>query len=208
MVEPGFAKLAKADRNIGQHAMTLDLFYSRAGHLIRRLNQISVAIFLEETAELGLTTVQYAALHMIERKPGIDQVTLSKMVAFDKTTLVKVLNKLADKGLVTRKLSATDRRRHELTVTAKGADIIRKIIPMIDRCEQRILAPLELGDRRKFLELASRLVHVNNIYSRAPMNLELIEGNDASPNRTSPLAKPRRSQKHPATRSTRRRVAQ
>jgi DNA-binding MarR family transcriptional regulator len=156
--------------------MSLDLFYSRAGHLIRRLNQIAVAIFLEETAGLGLTTVQYAALNMIERKPGIDQVTLSKMVAFDKTTLVKVLNRLVEKGLVIRKLSATDRRRHELRVTPRGAEIVRKIIPMIDRSEQRILAPLSLDDRRKFLELASRLVQVNNIYSRAPMSLELVEG--------------------------------
>jgi DNA-binding MarR family transcriptional regulator len=155
--------------------MSLDLFYSRAGHLIRRLNQISVAIFLEETADLGLTSVQYAALNVIERKPGIDQVTLSNMVAFDKTTLVKVLDRLAEKGLITRKTSATDRRRHELKATTKGRDIIRKIIPMIDRCEQRILAPLDVDDRRKFLEVASRLVQVNNVYSRAPMKLELLE---------------------------------
>src|SRR4249919_912368 len=99
--------------------MSLNRFYSRAGHLIRRLNQISVAIFLEETAELGLTTVQYATLNVIERKPGIDQATLSMMVAFDETTLVKVLNRLVAKGFVTRKVSARDRRRHELTVTAK-----------------------------------------------------------------------------------------
>ena len=155
--------------------MSLNLFYSRAGHLIRRLNQISVAIFLEETADLGLTSVQYAALNVIERKPGIDQVTVSNMVAFDKTTLVKVLDRLAEKGLITRKISATDRRRHELKATTKGRDIIRKIIPMIDRCEQRILAPLDLEDRRKFLEIASRLVQVNNVYSRAPMKLELLE---------------------------------
>lgn len=155
--------------------MSLDLFYSRAGHLIRRLNQISVAIFLEETTVVGLTTVQYAALNIIERKPGIDQVTLSSMVAFDKTTLVKVLNRLVEKGLVTRTLSSTDRRRHELVTTVQGREIIRKIVPMIDRCEQRILAPLNSGERRKFLEYASRLVQVNNIHSRAPMDLELVE---------------------------------
>src|SRR5580692_3914076 len=115
--------------------MALDQFYARAGHLIRRLNQIAVAIFLEETAELGLTTVQYAALHVIDEKPGIDQVTLSKMVAFDKTTLVKVINRLVEKGFITRKLSPTDRRRHELATTAKGSELIRKIVSLIDRCE-------------------------------------------------------------------------
>jgi len=154
--------------------MSLDQFYSRAGHLIRRLNQIAVAIFLEETAELGLTTVQYAALHVIDETPGIDQVTLSKMVAFDKTTLVKVIGRLVEKGLISRKLSATYRRRHELVSTSKGSELIRKVVSMIDRCEQRILAPLDLEDRRKFLQFASRLVQVNNVYSRAPMNLELV----------------------------------
>ena len=156
--------------------MSLDHFYARAGHLIRRLNQIAVAIFLEETAELGLTTVQYAALHVIDEQPGIDQATLSSMVAFDKTTLVKVINRLVQKGLITRKFSASDRRRHELVTTAKGSEIIRKIVSMIDRCEQRILAPLTLSERREFLKLASRLVQVNNVYSRAPLNLELISG--------------------------------
>ena len=34
----------------------------RPGHLIRRLKQIATALFLEETAELNLTPVQYAAL--------------------------------------------------------------------------------------------------------------------------------------------------
>jgi len=155
--------------------MGLDQFYSRAGHLIRRLNQIAVAIFLEETAELGLTTVQYAALHVIDEKPGIDQVTLSKMVAFDKTTLVKVINRLVEKGLITRKLSPTDRRRHELVTTTKGRELIRDIVSLIDRCEARILAPLDVAERRKFLQLASRLVQVNNVYSRAPMNLELVD---------------------------------
>jgi DNA-binding MarR family transcriptional regulator len=174
--------------------MSLDLFYSRAGHMIRRLNQISTAIFLEETAELGLTSVQYAALNVIERKPGIDQVTLSSMAAFDKTTLVKVLDRLVDKGLVTRKQSATDRRRHELHVTAKGRDTIRKIIPLIDRCEQRILTPLNAEDRRKFLEIASRLVNVNNMYSRAPLDLELAGLSGArtiTPARRTRATKPR-----------------
>ena len=32
------------------------------GHAIRRLHQISVGVFLQESGELGITPVQYAAL--------------------------------------------------------------------------------------------------------------------------------------------------
>src|SRR5262245_34548727 len=100
--------------------VTLQKFYSRPGHLIRRLQQISVALFLEETGSLGLTTVQYAALNMIAEVPGIDQVSLSNMIAFDKTTIVKVLDRLVDKGLITRTRSTSDRRTNHLNVTPKG----------------------------------------------------------------------------------------
>ena len=37
------------------------------------MNQISVVIFLEKRARSRLTTVQYAALNMIDEVPNIDQ---------------------------------------------------------------------------------------------------------------------------------------
>jgi DNA-binding MarR family transcriptional regulator len=155
--------------------LSLERFYSRPGHLIRRLNQISVALFLEETGSLGLTTVQFAALNMINEVPNIDQASLSAMIAFDKTTIVKVLDRLVEKGLITRTRSATDRRTNHLNVTPRGREIVRQIQPMLDRSDQRILAPLGAAEQRKFMELLTQLVQVNNIYSRAPLDHERLE---------------------------------
>jgi DNA-binding MarR family transcriptional regulator len=156
--------------------VTIHKFYSRPGHLIRRLQQISVALFLEETGSLGLTTVQYAALNMIREVPNIDQVSLSNMIAFDKTTIVKVLDRLVDKGLITRTRSTTDRRTNHLNATPKGLEVLKQIQPMLDRSDARILAPLGKADQRKFMEMITELVHVNNMYSRAPLKGELTEG--------------------------------
>jgi len=173
-------------RLAGASPMSLDKFYSRPGHLIRRLNQISMALFAEETGALDLTSVQYAALNMIHEVPGIDQASLSDMIAFDKTTIVKVLDRLVDKGLITRTRSDTDRRTNHLHATPKGAQLLKDIHPMLDRSDKRILAPLSAVEQRTFMELLSRLVQVNNIYSRAPLTLreELLA-------RTKPSAKRR-----------------
>ena len=46
---------------------------------------------------------------------------------------------------------------------------------MLDRSDKRILAPLSEIDQRKFMEMLSRLVQVNNIYSRAPLDTTLRE---------------------------------
>lgn len=155
--------------------MSLEKFYSRPGHLVRRLNQISGALFLEETASLGLTSVQFAALNMVKELPGIDQATLSDRIAFDRTTIVQVLDRLVEKGLITRERSPTDRRANVLNVTLQGAEVLKKIQPMLDRSDARILAPLDRRDQVKFMEMLTRLVRVNNMYSRAPLKGEIPE---------------------------------
>jgi DNA-binding MarR family transcriptional regulator len=103
-------------------------------------------------------------------------VSLSNMIAFDKTTIVKVLDRLVDKALITRTRSTTDRRTNHLNVTPKGDEVLKRIQPLLDRSDARILAPLGRGDQRRFMEMLTELVHVNNVYSRAPLKSELSEG--------------------------------
>ncbi len=66
------------------------------GHLARRFQQIAVAVFLAEVEDAGfdLTPVQYAALAAISTNPGIDQVTLAGLIAYDRTTITGVVDRL------------------------------------------------------------------------------------------------------------------
>ena len=83
------------------------------GHLARRFQQIAVAVFLAEVEGAGfdLTPVQYAALAAIKLNPGIDQVTLAGLIAYDRTTITGVVDRLVQKGLLVRQASARVRRR-------------------------------------------------------------------------------------------------
>ena len=64
------------------------------GHLIRRLHQISFALFLDQAKAFAVTPVQYAALVAIDRHHGIDQTTLCSIIAFDRTTIGGVVGRL------------------------------------------------------------------------------------------------------------------
>src|SRR6266508_1960958 len=99
------------------------------GHLARRFQQIAVAVFLAEVGEAGfdLTPVQYAALAAIRTNPGIDQVTLAGLIAYDRTTITGVVDRLVQKGLLVRNPSSRDRRARELQVTAAGKRTLRGI---------------------------------------------------------------------------------
>jgi DNA-binding MarR family transcriptional regulator len=165
----------RSDGLTAKDRQVLESAYSRAGHLIRRTYQIAQALFLDETSELGLTSVQYSALNAIAELPDLDQTTLSGLIAFDKTTLVKVLDRLVAKGLITRVRSAADRRRHILNATPSGRQAVKTIIPMLERAQHRLLAPLAPDEQVVFLSLMSKIVHVNNVYSRVPLDQDLYE---------------------------------
>ena len=82
--------------------MQLKDLHSKPGHLIRRAQQIAVAIFMEECAGFDLTPVQYAVLVAIRENPGIDATRLSALIAFDRSTLGVVLERLEVRRLVKR----------------------------------------------------------------------------------------------------------
>ena len=145
--------------------------YGKPGHLIRRAQQIAIAIFMEECAIYDLTPVQYATLVAVRGNPDADATRLSALVAYDRSTLGLVIARLEKKGLVTRKPGKGDRRVKRLSLTRGGSALLRKVEPAVLRAQARILAPLQVEDRAHLVALLGQLVELNNEASRVPLRL-------------------------------------
>lgn len=150
-----------------QRTAELD-FEALPGHYIRRLQQIAVAIFLQETEKHGVTPVQYAALHKVGIVPGIDQRTLARSIGLDTSTLAGVVDRLEARGLMQRSASPEDRRVRLLSLTQDGQDLLGAIEPDMLKAQDRILAPLPKAERSEFMRMLRALVTANNELSRAP----------------------------------------
>jgi DNA-binding MarR family transcriptional regulator len=151
--------------------MRLEDLQTQPGHLIRRAQQIAVAIFIEECAAFDLTPVQYAAMVAIQENEGIDATRLSAQIAFDRSTLGNVLERLEARGFVERYSSPDDKRVKLLRLTPQGRTVTRRAEAAVRRTQDRILAPLEPADRRVLLGLLAQIVTVNNEASRVPQRL-------------------------------------
>jgi MarR family transcriptional regulator, lower aerobic nicotinate degradation pathway regulator len=138
--------------------ITLADLAGKPGHLIRRLQQIAVAIFMEECADYDITPVQYAALVAIRDNPGFDATRIAALIAFDRATLGNVLERLEAKGTLARRASDTDKRVKELKLTAKGDKLLRDVEPAVARAQDRIVAPLSSPDRHRLLKTLDVLV--------------------------------------------------
>ena len=152
--------------------VTMDAVYAAPGYLFRRMQQIAVSIFVEECRALDLTPVQYAALVAIHTHPGIDATRLSAVIAFDRSTLGNVIERLEAKKLIERKPSPEDKRVKLLYLTRAGAALLRDIMPAVDRAQVRMLQPLKPANRKALMGLLSQLVDLNNEASRVPLRAE------------------------------------
>jgi DNA-binding MarR family transcriptional regulator len=150
----------------------MDAVYTAPGYLFRRMQQIAVALFMEECKAFGLTPVQYAALVAIRTHPGIDATRLSAVIAFDRSTLGSVIERLETKKYVERKPAREDKRVKLLHLTRIGATVLREIMPAVDRAQARMLQPLKPADRKALLVLLAQLVDLNNEASRVPLRAE------------------------------------
>jgi len=152
--------------------ITMDAVYAAPGYLFRRMQQIAVSIFMEECKAFDLTPVQYAALIAIHTHPGIDATRLSAVIAFDRSTLGSVIERLQAKDYIERKPAPEDKRIKLLYLTKSGAAILREIIPAVERAQARMLEPLKPTERNALLGLLVQLVDLNNEASRVPLRAE------------------------------------
>ncbi|HEY8610865.1 MAG TPA: MarR family transcriptional regulator [Roseomonas sp.] len=143
--------------------------YAMPGHLIRRAHQISGAIFAEEVSSHDLTSVQFGALYAIQANPGVDATRLSALIAFDRSTLGGVLERLEAKGWIVREHSAGDRRAKLLRLTASGEALLRQVEAPVRRVQERLLAPLSPADRATFVRLLAQLTELHNEVAPAPL---------------------------------------
>ena len=145
--------------------------YAMPGHLLRRLHQISTALFADRMRTLGheITAPQFATLSVLRNVPGVDQATLAGMVAHDRPTLGGVIERLEAKGLVARAQNPSDRRAKVLALTPSGEALLDVLIPEVEALQAQILPGLTDGERAQFVTLAQKVAIAGNAAARAPL---------------------------------------
>ena len=141
------------------------------GHLIRRLNQISVSVFADHMTRAGydFTSVQFAAMSTISTNPGLDQATLAGLIAYDRATMGGVIDRLEAKKLLTRQVSKSDRRARQLFLTDKGHETLSILAPIVADLQDEILQGLNKAEKKQLLTLLEKVTVAGNQLSRAPL---------------------------------------
>ena len=112
-------------------------------HLLLRARETLMAHFRPLLGEFGLTEQQWRILREVVEQGPLEPRQLCEACSISSPSIVGVLLRMEDTGLITRERMAHDQRRVRVSLTPKSRKIAQQLIP---RVEQRYaLLEMSLG---------------------------------------------------------------
>jgi DNA-binding MarR family transcriptional regulator len=130
-------------------------------HIGRRIRSRSEAVL----APLGLRPRHLIVLTLLRDRDASSQQDLAKILEMDSTNVVGLLNDLEAEGLVERRRSPADRRRHVVELTDAGAKRLAKAEFVLADVEDHVLGALDHEQRETLYELLQIATRGASVYA-------------------------------------------
>lgn len=121
----------------------------------------SAAVYRQRLSQaldpLGLLPPQMGILFILRVSEPLNQLTLGEELGIDKATMVRLIDGLEEKNLVTRESSTEDRRAKLVRITRAGREMAARLEKLRTTLESDFLAPLSESERKQLRTLIAKL---------------------------------------------------
>ena len=127
------------------------------GNHAARLGDLVLARAEAALAPLDLKPLAYDTMICILDGHGMSQQDLSRRLGIYAPKMVGLIDGLEKRGLVERKVSPTDRRRHQLVLTPGGHELLQRAAAAAAALEEELFGCVPEQDKARFSALVERL---------------------------------------------------
>ncbi|GAA4402358.1 MarR family winged helix-turn-helix transcriptional regulator [Tsukamurella soli] len=121
--------------------------------LLYAIKQVELAVRSRMDAVLapsGITPLQYTALTVLHRRDGLSVAQLARNSFVTAQTMGEMITVLEHRGLVSRRVDPTSRRRTLTSVTQAGLDLLTEYDTKVAELEESMVATLTPRQRHAF----------------------------------------------------------
>jgi DNA-binding MarR family transcriptional regulator len=111
-------------------------------YVIKQVELAARAQLDEIFRPIGMTALQYTALTVLERHPGLSSAQLARNSFVTAQTMADMVRALEERSLVERHRDAADRRRLVLALTSDGRRLLGRYRGRVAALEERMLRGL------------------------------------------------------------------
>jgi DNA-binding MarR family transcriptional regulator len=131
---------------------------SHLGYWLRAVsNGVSQAFARKVEAE-GVTVAEWVVLRMLYDVDDLSPTLLAGRMGMTKGAISKLADRLADKGLLERRVNAEDRRAQTLVLNAKGRAIVPRLAALADENDAAFFGPMASRDREALERILRTIV--------------------------------------------------
>jgi DNA-binding MarR family transcriptional regulator len=105
----------------------------------------------------GVTADQFVLLAALDQADAVTQQELVRRISSDPSTVRAVLILLERRGLVTRERHPADGRARCVSLTARGRQVLRKLLTRSEPLRERLMAAFQPDEMTALVELLHRL---------------------------------------------------
>ncbi len=127
------------------------------GYVLRRAQLALFEQFIAVFRQLDLRPAQFSVLLVVEANPGRRQAEIAAALSIRQANLVGLIDELDRRGLTRRKRLAADRRAYALTLTAKGAALLKKACTLQAQFDERLKSELGASDHTRLIATLTKL---------------------------------------------------
>ncbi|MER7478163.1 MarR family transcriptional regulator [Streptomyces sp. NPDC126510] len=115
------------------------------------------ALVAEALAEEDMRMWHHVVLSAVRDLAPVAQADLGRGVRLDPKDLVGVLDDLQSAGMVVREPDPRDRRKNAVSLTSRGARLLRRCEKAARAANDELLAPLSAAEREQFTSMLARI---------------------------------------------------
>lgn len=130
---------------------------SSVGYLVKRAHSLMLDVMEPIFAERGFSFVQYVILSWLRDGIAVNPKDICAQYRHDSGALTRVIDQLAERGLLERVRRDKDRRKVELQLTPAGRDVIESLIPLVVEKLNEALDDFTLEESGELVRLLIKL---------------------------------------------------
>lgn len=128
------------------------------GGLLRRAHGIAAAALNAALEPLGLQGRHFGVLISLAEEGPVSQRRLTDRAGSDKSTMVRTIDELEDRGLCQRRVSPKDRRVNLVQLTDSGRDMLQRAKAVAGNTAEPLFAGLSAQQQADLRDLLARFV--------------------------------------------------
>jgi DNA-binding MarR family transcriptional regulator len=157
--EAEFRKGQSAPKTVDYSSIKFDIFTDLLSFYYRSVSLALNRDYDPKIAKVSLArgTGKVSTLLLVGANPGIRPSVIAHFILKDRSAMARLLDQMKRNGLLVEKVSATERRAHELYLTPKGYALIDRVRAIALQQSGDFFSVLSAADRQHLLGILKKL---------------------------------------------------